>query len=1154
MAFKDFVHLHVHSEYSLLDGAIRLKDLVKTASAAGIPAVALTDHGTMFGAIDFYQTAMKEGVKPIIGQECYLTPGSRHDRTQGQSSNYHLTLLASNEVGYRNLMRLSSIGYLEGFYYKPRIDWEVLERHKEGLIVLSGCLKGEISQTLLKGDYTGALAIGAKYRDLLGKDNFYVEIQDQGLLEQRTINPAVIKLARELNVKLVATNDCHYLRRADAKFHEILLCIQTGKKLADTDRMKFSSDEFYLKSPEEMQQRFIEIPQALQSTVEIAERCSVKISFGTNILPRYEVPEGYDEISYMKHLCFEGLTARFQESGITDPSTQDYYRARLEMELAVIVPMGFAAYFLIVWDFINYSRRQGIPVGPGRGSAAGSLVAYAMRITNIDPIKYNLLFERFLNPERVSMPDIDVDFCVKGRDQVIQYVYERYGADRVAQIVTFGTMAARAVIRDVGRVMDFSYGEVDRIAKLVPEVLNISLTDAIKQEPELKKLMDNDQRISVLLEASMALEGLSRHSSTHAAAVVISKDPLTEVVPLTRDPRGGLLNLTQYSMNFIAALGLLKMDFLGLRNLTILENAVNVIKQTRGIKLELEQIPLDDKKTYELLSHGDTVGVFQFESGGMREYLRQLKPSVFEDLIAMVALYRPGPMDSIGTFINCKHGREQAEFLHPDLKPILQDTYGVIVYQEQIMQIARAMAGFSYGQADILRKAVSKKKADAIAEMKEKFVQGMLAKGHTKDLAEKIFAFIEPFARYGFNKSHAAPYALIAYQTAYLKSNYATEFMASLLTADIDHTDKVLKSISECRSMGIEILPPDVNDSFHDFTVIGQAIRFGLAAVKSVGSNAVAAVLDARKARGPFTSLYDFCERVDLRAVNRRVVENLIKCGAFDSLSSHRAQMLEVLDQALEAGQSAMKDRLSGQKSLFGLISGTQAKSLGVTVLPDVPEWSSTQKLQAEKEALGFFITGHPLLRYKRELRNYANTTSSMLCDFHDEDSISIAGLVVEVKKFQTKKQETMGIVNFEDLEGFYKVVLRAKEYEQFKELLDLDMTPLLVKGTMELSDRGTSVICHALLKLEDARKNLTHTMTVNLPVEATTRDQLLKLREVIAEHRGSCQVYLNFLYPGTSSIKNTIVKLPDDLAITPDNEIQEQIERMFGESCLIFG
>ncbi|MBN2054004.1 DNA polymerase III subunit alpha [bacterium] len=1156
MPHKQFVHLHVHSEYSLLDGAIRLGQLVQEAVRLDMPAVALTDHGNMYAAVDFYSRAMDAGVKPIIGQEAYIARGSRFDRTQGIGSSYHLTLLAENNEGYRNLMKLSSIGFLEGFYYKPRVDKEALHQYHKGIIALSGCLKGEVPQALLEGEYHKAADLAAGYREIFGKENFFLEIQDQGLPEEREVNPQLIRLAREMDLGIVACNDCHYLRRDDARFHDILLCIQTGKKLADTDRMKLPNDEFYFKTPDEMFRLFKEIPQALSNTVRIAERCGVKIEFGKDILPQFDVPAGFDEKTYLRHLCEEGLTDRLQRGGLDDAETRRVYDERLEMELNVIFSMGFAAYFLIVWDFINYARSRSIPVGPGRGSAAGSLVAYVLRITDLDPIKYDLLFERFLNPERTSMPDIDVDLCVNGRAQVIHYVHEKYGADRVAQVITFGTMAARAAIRDVGRVLDIPYGEVDKIAKLVPPVLNISLEDALKQEPELPKLMKKDRRIKDLMDASMALEGLSRHASTHAAAVVIARDPLTEYVPLANDPKNktGELPLTQYSMNFIASLGLLKMDFLGLRNLTILDKTVKIIEKTRGEKLQLDELPLDDEKAYGLLSCGDTVGIFQFESTGMRDYLRRLKPSNIEDLIAMVALYRPGPIESIPKFINCKHGREKAEYLHPALKPILENTYGVIVYQEHIMQIARTIAGFSYGQADILRKAISKKKKELLNEQRTRFITGAQKQGYSRKLAEDIFSFIEPFARYGFNKSHAAPYAYIAYQTAYLKANYSTEYMASLLTADMEHTDKVLKSISECRKMCIEILPPDVNESYRDFTVLDQAIRFGLAAVKNVGYNAVDAILNARKEGGPFQSLFDFCERVDMRAVNRRVVENLIKCGAFDSLAPNRNQLLAVLDRAMENAQSTQRDRATGQMSLFARMSRGAQHGLVMDTLPETDPMSPKERLLAEKESLGFFITGHPLLRYRKELKNFTTNSSGELMHIQDQERVSIAGLTSEIRPRQTRRGDTMALVTFEDLEGFFKVIFRAQEYEAFKEHLALDMEPLIIKGHVESNEKGTSIICSEVLSLEEARSKLTTTITISLPVDGASRDTMEQIKKVMEDNPGKCRVMLEFVYPEESRVRSALMQLPEKYSISSAVACQESLEKVLGADCLVFG
>ena len=963
MKHADFVHLHLHTSYSLLDGACRVSDLTRYAADLKFPALAITDHGAMFGVIDFYKSARAAGIKPIIGQEFYVAPESRHDRKLdefGQSA-YHLVLLARNSEGYSNLIKLSSISYIEGFYRKPRIDKEILADHSEGLLALSACLKGEVAYLLNRGDYEGAKKTAVWYQELFG-ENYFLEIQHNGMPEQDKANEGMLKLSEDTGIGLVATNDIHYLRREDTRMHDLLLCIQTGKTVNDEDRMRMDAHELYLKSAEEMELQFREYPDALSNTLVIAERCNLEIPLGETHLPRFPIPEGMTEESFLYSQVRDGFDKRMELILENSPEDQreellEKYQARMGTELEVITKMGFPGYFLIVWDFIRFAKEQGIPVGPGRGSAAGSLVAYSLGITDIDPIRYGLLFERFLNPERISLPDIDVDFCMERRDEVIRYVANKYGEDRVAQIITFGTMAARGAIRDVGRALDMSYAEVDRIAKLVPEILGIKLPDAIEQEPQLKEAMKKDKKVADLLELAQKMEGLHRHASTHAAGVVISDLPLSSHVPLYRNIKDDSI-LTQFAMKELENIGLVKFDFLGLRTLTLLSNALKLANRKRSDlgeePVEMERLDLLDQKTYELLSTGDTDGVFQLESSGMRDLLIKMKPGSFEDLIALVALYRPGPLGSgmVTDFINRKQGRQKIAYDTRELEEILSETYGVIVYQEQVMQIASELAGYSMGEADNLRRAMGKKLPEEMEKQRVRFLEGSKKSGIPDKKAAGIFDNLAFFAGYGFNKSHSAAYALIAFQTAYLKAHYPLEFMAALLTSEMDNSDKVTQHIGVCKDMGVLLLPPDINQSEISFTVEDDGIRFGLGAVKNVGIAALEEILGQRGNDEPFKTVNEFCSRVDLRKVNRRVIESLIKSGAFDCCGDNRSQLLAAVDQAMERGQKAQRDRDSGQITMFeGALASETEDSI-----PDVEVWSEQQRLAFEKESLGFLL------------------------------------------------------------------------------------------------------------------------------------------------------------------------------------------------------
>ncbi|MEK7273079.1 MAG: DNA polymerase III subunit alpha, partial [Nitrospirota bacterium] len=947
-----FVHLHLHTQFSLLDGANQIEPLVQQIKSFGQPAVAMTDHGNMFGAIEFYRKAKDAGVKPIIGCEAYMALGSRHakkDSGLAHNDYYHLILLARNLTGYQNLIKLSSKAYLEGFYYKPRMDKELLKEHHEGLIALSGCLSGEIPYLIGQKDMDGAMAVAGEFQELFGKEHFYLEVQANGLDHQRIANAGLIEIHKKMNIPMAGTNDCHYLKKEDSHPHELMLCLQTGKTRSDPNRMKFDTDQLYVKSTEEITPAFAEFPGAVTNTCRIADNCDLELVLNKTHLPQYKVPEGYTRESYVEHLAIEGLKARLKER----PSTilPAAYELRLREELMVICSMGFAGYFLIVWDIIRFARSRGIPVGPGRGSAAGSLVAYALRITDLDPLVYSLLFERFLNPERVSLPDIDMDFCMDRRGEVINYVVDKYGKDHVAQIITFGTLGAKAAIRDVGRVLEIPYAEADKVAKLIPNQLNMTLQQALELEPKLMELVNTDARIAELMKVAQSLEGLARHASTHAAGVVISEGPLTDHVPLYKGANDEIV--PQYTMRDVEKIGLVKFDFLGLKTLTMIHRAEILINETHPDQppLAVEQLPFDDVKTFELLSSGKTTGIFQLESSGMRDLLTGFRPDRFEDIIAIIALYRPGPMDLIPDFIKRKQGKVPITYETPELEPILKDTYGVIVYQEQVMAIANKVAGFSLGQADILRRAMGKKKPEEMEKLRVKFLEGAKNNKIAEKKAEKLYELIQKFAGYGFNKSHAAAYAVVCYHTGYLKAHYPTEFMAALMTTDMGNQDKIVGYFTECRDLGIKVLGPDINESGKNFTVIDRAIRFGMAAIKNVGEGAVESVLAIRAESGPFKSFFDFCRRVDLHKVNKRMLEGLIKTGAFDSTAAKRAQLMAVMDQAVEDGAAAQRERDLGQTSIFGdEHSGPDTSAtLATPPLPPVAEWDQTQRLKYER-------------------------------------------------------------------------------------------------------------------------------------------------------------------------------------------------------------
>jgi len=1120
MHHADFVHLHVHSEYSLLDGAAQLDKLVAKAKELRFPAIALTDHGNLFGAVDFYLAAQKSGVKPIVGCELYVAPAGRKERGSGdggyEGAN-HLTVLVRNFAGYKNLIKLVSKAYLEGFYYKPRVDKELLVRHADGLLVLSGCLNSEVSRSISGGDVDRAREAAGWYQEVFGRDNYFMEIQAHGLPEQRKVTAETLAIARAIGAPIAGTNDSHYLEATHGRAHEALLCIQTGSMLNDPKRWRFSTEEFYVKSAEEMARVFGETPEACRNTLAVAERCNLTLDFGRFHLPRYVVPENHTLESYLEQLAREGLLRRY------GPSPGDAIEARLVHELAIIEKMGFAGYFLVVWDFIHYARQQGIAVGPGRGSSAGSLIAYCLGITNIDPIRYGLLFERFLNPERISMPDMDIDFADDRRDEVIRYVAERYGHDVVAHIITFGTLGAKAAIRDVGRVLGLPYGDVDRIAKLVPSFpLNIALDDAYQKSPPLAEMVKSQPAVKELWDIARTLEGCTRHASVHASAVVISDEPLDEHIPLYKDPKRPEL-ITGYAMGPIEKLGLLKMDFLGLRTLTVLANTAALIEESRGITIDLDALPLDDAKAYALLSEARTFGVFQLESSGMRDALRGLRPERLEDVIAMVSLYRPGPMDLIPEFIARKHGRAKITYEHPAMEKFTRETYGIMVYQEQIMQIASEMAGFSMGEADTLRRAMGKKDRDLMATQRAKFLAGCAERETTAAKAERVWELMEKFAGYGFNKSHAAAYALVAYQTAYFKANHPLEFMAALLTSEMGDTDKIVKYIEECRAMGIEVQPPDVNVSAVQFSVAGGAIRFGLAAIKNVGEAAMESILRTRKADGGFQSLEDFCARVDLRLVNRRVIESLIKAGAFDSLGLTRAHLLAATDAALESGQRQQRERAEGQGSCFDLISET-APAAQKEPAAVVPEWDSDQRLAFEKDVLGFYVSGHPLARFRDAAVLKGATLSGDLASRPTGSRVWLFGHVVALKETSTKSGNRMAFATLEDTEGTIEVTIFPEPFKAAVEPLR-SREPLWIRGRIDDGDKGRGVLAEEVRMLEAVLGESEGPRTssgepnalrvrVRVVPGADPQATVAAVREICAEHRGRVPLFVHVVLP----------------------------------------
>ncbi|MBI3312949.1 MAG: DNA polymerase III subunit alpha [Candidatus Omnitrophica bacterium] len=1144
MPHADFVHLHCHTQFSLLDAASKIPELIHRAVELKFPALAMTDHGNLFGAIEFYSQAMKQGVKPIIGMEAYIAPGSRFDKQAHgiKEASFHITLLARNEVGYRNLMKLTSIGYLEGFYYRPRIDKEMLKKHSEGLIALSGCLKGEIPYMLRNDQPEEAKRAIREYIEILGKENLFFEIMNQGLAPQKKLAEDYLKLSKEFGIRLVATNDSHYIYRHNASSHDALICIGTGSMITDTNRMRYEGDQFYLKSAEEMKILFKDYPDALKATLDIAERCNLELDFNKTHLPVFTAPKGKTLEGYLEELCFQKLRERREGEIPAD------YASRLKYELTIINKMGYTSYFLIVWDFIRYARESGIPVGPGRGSAAGSLVAYALSITDIDPIKHSLIFERFLNPDRISLPDIDIDFCYERRDEVIDYVKRKYGTENVAQIITFGTMAAKAVVRDVGRVMGFSYPEVDLIAKMIPMELNITIQGAIEREPKLKELSTTDSRVGQLIETSKALEGITRHASTHAAGVVIADKPLTDYVPLFK---ANEQISTQYSMKDLEKIGLLKMDFLGLKTLTMIDQTLKILQKTKNITVDIGGLPFDDAPTYAMLGRAESAGVFQLESSGMRDLLRKMKPNCFDHLVALLAIFRPGPLGSgmVDDFIQRMHNTSSIKYDHPALEPILKETYGVILYQEQVMQIVSALAGFTLAQADSLRRAIGKKIPEIMDREKKAFIDGAVKKGVRPPVAEKIWNLIDYFSGYGFNKSHSTAYAFISYQTAYLKAHYPLEFMTALLTSEMGNTDKVVRYIEESKKMGIQVLPPSVNESVAEFTCAQNYIRFGLNAIKNVGSTAIDSVLAERKKDGPFKSFFDFTKRVDLRVCNRKVLESLIKCGAFDEFKLHRAQLMAMIDRALEMGAGLQRDKSRGQLSFFsgGAQTVAEFSDSEHDDVPNIPEWPEGQRLSYERELIGFYVTSHPLSQYAKLLKNYATATTDNLNEFRDQQEVTIGGLIDNIKEIVTKKGDKMGFITLQDLSGTCEVVTFPEIYRTAQALIKKD-SPVFVRGKINSRDDVPKILAEEIVALEDVKKRFTRLISIDLRTTGLDPELLKEIRRILQTHKGSIPVYLSFRDPSGKSI---VLHSGEDLRVESSDQLFEALEQLVGESAV---
>ncbi len=1143
-----FAHLHVHTEYSLLDGSNKIKEYVARVKELGMTAAAITDHGVMFGVIDFYRAARAAGIHPVLGCEVYVAPGSRFEKeSMGRDADryYHLVLLAENNTGYANLMKIVSRGFTEGYYYKPRVDLDLLREYHEGIIALSACLAGEVQKNLTRGMYEEGKKAALRYEEIFGKGNFFLELQDHGIPEQSMVNPQLMRMSEETEIELVATNDVHYTYAEDVKPHDILLCLQTGKKLADEDRMRYEGGQYYVKSPEEMAELFPYALQALENTQKIADRCNVEIEFGVTKLPRFDVPDGYTSWEYLNKLCFEGLERRYG-----NPSEE--LKARLNYELSTIKNMGYVDYFLIVWDFIHYSREHGIMVGPGRGSAAGSIVAYTLGITNIDPIRYQLLFERFLNPERVSMPDIDVDFCFERRQEVIEYVIRKYGKEQVAQIVTFGTLQARGVIRDVGRVMDLPYAFVDSIAKMIPKELNITLDKSLKMNPDLKKLYDEDPQVKELIDMSKRLEGLPRHTSMHAAGVVISQKAVDEYVPLALGADN--IPITQFTMTTLEELGLLKMDFLGLRTLTVIQNAIKLVEESTGERIVPEKMDYDDKKVLDSIGTGKTDGVFQLESAGMKSFMKELKPQSLEDIIAGISLYRPGPMDFIPQYIKGKNHPEEIIYDCPQLEPILAPTYGCIVYQEQVMQIVRDLAGYTLGRSDLLRRAMSKKKAEVMQKERQNFVYGnpeegvpgCLANGISEQIANKIYDEMIDFAKYAFNKSHAAAYAVVSYQTAYLKYYHPVEFMAALMTSVIDNPGKVAEYIYTCRQMGIKILPPDINRGVGSFSVDDGNIRYGLAAIKSIGRPVIDAIIRERTAGGPFKSLKDFMERLTGKEVNKKTIENFIKSGAFDSLRGTRKQQMMVYVQIMDQVNQERKNSMAGQMTLFDLVGEDQKQEFEISY-PDVGEYQKETLLAFEKEVLGIYLSGHPLEEYEEKWRKSISATT---LDFQLDEETGhtkvrdgakeiVGGMITSKTIKYTKNNKTMAFFTVEDLMGTVEVVVFPRDYEKNQAYIQEDNKVFVRGHVSEEDDNASKLICEEVIPFEQTKRELW--------IQYADKDSFLKdeqnLNQMIAASEGNDEVVIY------CKAERAVKRLPKNRNIQIEPGILSRLTNYYGEA-----
>ena len=1149
----EFVHLHLHTDYSLLDGACDIDKLVERAKALKMPAVAVTDHGNIFGAAHFYNSAKEKGIKPILGCELYICKKDDHREPPEGDSYNHLCVLAENDEGYRNLIEITSEASLHGFYYKPRISKKFLAEHSKGLIALSGCLKGEVAERLTEDKYEAARQAASNFRDIFGKENFFLEIQDQGLELEHRIHSDLFHLEKELGIAMVATNDSHYLCEDDAQAHDVLVCVQTGKTVQDTNRLKFHGNQFFVKSAEEMARVFKDAPDVLSRTVGIAERCNVQLGKVRNPFPHFDVPAGFTLDSYFEQVSREGFARRLKplheierQGRLKRPLTE--YEQRLNREIAVIQQMKFSGYFLIVWDFIRYAREHDIPVGPGRGSAAGSLVSYALAITDIDPLQHELLFERFLNPERVSMPDIDIDFCMNRRGEVIDYVTQKYGREQVAQIITFGTMAAKAAIKDVGRAMDIPYNEVDRIAKMVPNQLNVTLEQALKDSPPLQAAYENEEQVRALFDTARKLEGLVRNAGVHAAGVVIAPEPLTNLVPLHRTKNDEIV--TAFDMKAIEKMGLLKMDFLGLTTLTVITDALKLIAQRQGKALDLEHIPLDDPETYQRVFHtGLCSGVFQFESHGMRDVLRRYQPNSVEDLTALNALYRPGPIQGgmIDDFIDRKHGRKKVDYELPELEEILRETLGVIVYQEQVMQIANRLAGYSLGEADLLRRAMGKKQPEEMAAQRERFVKGAVEGGFPQKKIARIFDLMEQFAGYGFNKSHSAAYALLAYQTAWLKTHHPIEFMASLLTSETGNTDRVVKYINECREMGIAVEAPDINVSDANFTPHENAIRFGLAAVKNVGRTAIDSILSARRAKGRFTGFFEFCEKIDLRLLNRRVLESLVKSGALDAFGG-RSQLMAVLDKAIERGQKAQRDVESGQHGLFGVFQ--DAPAAAEETLPAMPEWDEHLRLAAEKEVLGFFITGHPLQKYKSKLEDFSALDTEAIAALKQstgKDEIYSGGMMTNIRVLKSKRGELYVQGTLEDMTGAVDLLVFPEAYRRLGEKVKLDV-PVLVRGGVRVEEGSSpKLMVSEIVPLEEAKPKLPQALRIRVDLESVSPETVDALYAICRGRRGAAKVMLDVERKGDFMV----VMEPDGYNVLPDRAFMTQVEGLLGRGAV---